>query len=684
MGISVVRLLFITMSFCSFLMGCKNPLSGENSTVDSGFHPGVVLSLENSVVSISNSSVMSGNNVTLSVQLKDQNGNAFTDPKVVNFSLSGGASTGSIGTVTSLGNGVYAATFTGNIAGTHLILNASADGDAITSAQPIVLVTPGIPTAISINSGNSQSGYTSEALSNSLVVLVKDSNGNNVPSATVNWAVVSGSGTLTSASSVTDSNGLASNALTFGLTTGVTNVTATIQGTPYSVSFSATANLRALTVLNVNPSTTFLEGGKTLTITGSGFVSGLSVSIGGAACTSVAVQSATQLTCVNPAHTVGVVNIQLDRYDAATATLTNGFTYSSTLFTTANLVSGILSTKGSSNGVGSAARFYHPTDLVESNGILYVSDTKNNLIRQINLATGLVSDLAGVRGVKGTTDGLGNVAKFNGPTGMAISGNYLYVSDTDNCSIRRIDLTTTQVTTWAGTSGSCLDSANGSVGNNIKFVHPWGLASDGTYLYVVDSQDAYLSLAANLIRKIDFATVTVTTIAGDGSCGGANGNGTAAQFCAPVGIAISGTNLFIGDMYYYKVRKIDMSVSPAAVTLFAGMNNATGSANGIGNVARFSRMGDIVSDGTYLYIADSGNNTIRKAEISTRNVTTVVGTAGTSGFLDGIGTAAKLYRPGGMALVGTKLYFTDMGNDAIRTYDTVTGAVSAYAGYGGF
>lgn len=443
--------------------------------------------------------------------------------------------------------------------------------------------------------------------------------------------------------------------------------------------------ITSLSITSISPSTTFLEGSKTVTISGTGFEAGISVTIDGVACTSVNVSSGSSLTCINPMHAAGAVDVVLTRSsDSTTATLTGGLTYSSTAFSSVDYVSGAPVTFGSSNGAGTSAKFYQPTDIVENNGVLYVSDTKNNLIRQINISTGVVSDLAGVRGSAGHADGLGNVATFSGPTGLAISAGYLYVAETTNCDIRRIDLSTTQVTTWAGTAGHCLGdgintlvpATNGTQGSAIGFSAPWGLQTDGTYLYVNDSASA-------TIQQINMSTVTTQVIIGSGSCATADGSGTSAGLCAPIGLALSGTNLFIGDPYYYKVRKADLSANPPAVTTFAGTNNSTGSTDAVGTSAKFGRIGDMVSDGTYIYLADSSNDTIRRIEIATQNVTTIVGTAGAGGYLNATGNTAKLSRPSGLALSGGNLYISDAGNNAIRVYNISTGSVTTLAGYGG-
>ncbi|SVC56897.1 uncharacterized protein METZ01_LOCUS309751, partial [marine metagenome] len=184
----------------------------------------------------------------------------------------------------------------------------------------------------------------------------------------------------------------------------------------------------------------------------------------------------------------------------------------------------------------------------------------------------------------------------------------------------------TAVTTLAGTGDN--GSANGT-GTSASFYNPFGITTDGTNLYVGDTNN-------HLIRQIVISTGVVTTVAGTGDNGSSNGTGTAASFYEPQGITTDGTNLYVAGNKTNLIRKI--VISTGAVTTLAG-TGSSGSANGTGTSASFNYPGGITTDGTNLYVADYGNSAIRQIVISTGVVTTLAGT-GDNGSSNGTGTAA--------------------------------------------
>ena len=210
----------------------------------------------------------------------------------------------------------------------------------------------------------------------------------------------------------------------------------------------------------------------------------------------------------------------------------------------------------------------------------------------------------------------------------------------------------TAVTTLAGTGSS--GSANGT-GTSASFYSPFGITTDGTNLYVGD-------LRNHLIRQIVISTGVVTTVAGTGDNGSANGTGTAASFYEPQGITTDGTNLYVAGNKTNLIRQI--VISTGVVTTLAG-TGSPGSSNGTGTAASFNYPEGITTDGTNLYVGDTSNHLIRKIVISTGVVTTVAGT-GSSGSANGTGTAASFYYPIGITTDGTNLYVADTSNNLIR------------------
>jgi ribosomal protein S11 len=158
----------------------------------------------------------------------------------------------------------------------------------------------------------------------------------------------------------------------------------------------------------------------------------------------------------------------------------------------------------------------------------------------------------------------------------------------------------------------------------------------------------------------------VTTVAGLSLIGTTDGMGAAAKFNFPQGITTDGRNLYVADTGNNTIRKI--VISTGAVTTLAGSAGQKGSADGTGAAARFDVPAGITTDGTNLYVADSSNNTIRKIVISTGAVTTLAGSAGLgqAGSADGRGAAARFCRPQGITTDGNSLYVSDTCNNAIR------------------
>jgi len=201
---------------------------------------------------------------------------------------------------------------------------------------------------------------------------------------------------------------------------------------------------------------------------------------------------------------------------------------------------------GSANGTGTSASFYLPYGITTDVTNLYEADRNNHLIRKIVISTGAVTTLAGT-GSSGSANGTGTSASFSSPSGITTDGTNLYVSDSSNHLIRKIVISTGVVTTVAGTGSS--GSANGT-GTSASFNYPFGITTDGTNLYVSDTSN-------HLIRKIVISTGEVTTEAGTGSSGSANGTGTSASFCSPSGITTDGTTLYVADQVNHLIRKIE-------------------------------------------------------------------------------------------------------------------------------
>ncbi|AYA38920.1 hypothetical protein D3Y59_11950 [Hymenobacter oligotrophus] len=222
-------------------------------------------------------------------------------------------------------------------------------------------------------------------------------------------------------------------------------------------------------------------------------------------------------------------------------------------------------------------------------------------------------------------------------------------------------------------AGGSIGYADGT-GTAARFFVPWGIAYDGSAnLYVADSEN-------NRIRKIVVATGEVTTLAGNGNAGAVNGTGTAAEFYLPRGIAYHNGNLYVAEYGAHRIRRI--AAATGVVTSYAGSTNASlGSTDGLGSLARFDSPTALACDASgTLYVADLGNNRIRKITGATTGVVTTL--AGSSqGMTDGTGTAAQFSGPIGVACDASgNVYVADAGNHRIRKIVAATGVVTTLAG----
>ncbi len=332
-------------------------------------------------------------------------------------------------------------------------------------------------------------------------------------------------------------------------------------------------------------------------------------------------------------------------------------------------VSTFAGTPPNKDGIGTEAKFNVTSDVTSDGTNLYVADAYNYSIRQVVIATGEVTTLAG-SGIAGSADGTGTGASFYIPSGITTDGINLYVADTYNHTIRQIVIATGVVTTLAGTAGTA--GSTDATGAAASFNMPYGIATDGINLYVADRNN-------HSIRQVVIATGVVTTLAGTGSAGSVDGNGTAASFRMPHDIAIDGTNLYVADTWNNTIRKI--VISSGAVTTLAGTAGTSGLTDATGTAALFYEPQGIVSDGTNLYVAERCNHTIRQVVIATGAVTTLAGT-GSVGAADGIGVAASFNAPRGMIIDGSNLYVADTYNHAIRQVVIATGEVTTLVGSG--
>jgi sugar lactone lactonase YvrE len=237
----------------------------------------------------------------------------------------------------------------------------------------------------------------------------------------------------------------------------------------------------------------------------------------------------------------------------------------------------------------------------------------------------------------------------------------LFIADSGNNVIRKVD-TNGIISTMAGNEGYSGYSGNGGAATSAVLSNPQGVAVDaGGNLFIADTLD-------NVIREIATNGI-ITTVAGNGTNGysGDGGAATNAEFWYPAGLAVdAGGNLFIGDLNNHVLRKVD--------------NN--GIITTLIDLPGFSAVGVVVDENDNLFIADSGNNAIVQAD-SNGIVTTVAGD-GTGGYSGdgGAATNAQLSLPNSVAVdTDGNLFIADSGNNVIRKVGT-DGIITTVAGNG--
>jgi len=323
-------------------------------------------------------------------------------------------------------------------------------------------------------------------------------------------------------------------------------------------------------------------------------------------------------------------------------------------------------------GPATIAELNNPNVAVDSSGNLYIEDVSNERIRKVAAATGIITTVAG-NGTAGYSGdgGPATSAELNGPGYLTVdaSGN-LYIADVGNNRIRKVAAATGIITTVVG-NGTYGYSGDGGPATSAELNGTGGMAVDGLgNLYIADINN-------NRIREVAAATGIITTVAGDGfgSYSGDGSAATSAELYLPRAVALDATgNLYIADAQNNRIRKV--AAATAIITTVAG--NGTYGYSGDGGPATKAELngpfGVALDASGNLYIADFGNNRIRKVAAATGIITTVAGngTAGYSGD-GGPATSAELIEPQGVAVDGAgNLYIADLANERIRKVSAVS------------
>ena len=298
---------------------------------------------------------------------------------------------------------------------------------------------------------------------------------------------------------------------------------------------------------------------------------------------------------------------------------------------------------------------------------LFIADTNHHRVIVTDL-DGKATDVIGA-GAIGLKDGSFDEAQFHQPQGMALSedGKTLYVADTENHALRAVDLEKRTVTTLAGTGKQGHDRRPDGPAAETALSSPWDVARIDRTLFIAMA-------GTHQIWKLDLDTGVVKLHAGSGPESAVDGPNEAATFSQPSGFATDGKVIYVADSESSTIRAVEAKAD-GRTTSVAGSNNlfGFGKDDGAGDKARFQHpLGVALHGPDTLFVADAFNNTIRRIELKTGEVTTWLGTGDAK---PGEPSAIGFYEPGGISVAGDTLYVADTNHHRVVAVDIPTKAV---------
>ncbi|HWT01861.1 MAG TPA: thioredoxin-like domain-containing protein [Pyrinomonadaceae bacterium] len=297
----------------------------------------------------------------------------------------------------------------------------------------------------------------------------------------------------------------------------------------------------------------------------------------------------------------------------------------------------------------------------EKSDRLFIADSNHNRVVVTRL-DGTLLEIIGT-GERGSADGEFARASFYRPQGMALDHDSLYVADTENHLVRRVDLKARKVETVAGTGRQMSEYGLTGPARAVPLNSPWDLQLSGRTLYIAMA-------GPHQIWKLDLDKQEVQTFAGSGREARIDGELAKAGFAQPSGLALEGKTLFVADSESNIVRAIDTGgPAPSVRTLAGGDLFEFGDEDGAGDDVRLQHPLGLAALGGKILIADTYNHKIKQLDPRDGTVKTLFGT-GKPGQADG--AQASFYEPGGLSVAGGKLYVADTNNHAVRVVDLKT------------
>jgi hypothetical protein len=299
-------------------------------------------------------------------------------------------------------------------------------------------------------------------------------------------------------------------------------------------------------------------------------------------------------------------------------------------------------------------------------GRLFISDTNHNRI----VITGLDGTLKQIigSGQEAFTDGKLAVSSFNHPQGLALDGETLYVADTENHTIRQVDLAAGTVTTIAGTGEQGHIRDGRGPGRTTELCSPFDL--------VCHNGTVYIAMAGiHQLWSLGLKDGMVGPFAGNGGEAITDGPLASAQLAQPCGLTTDGVKLYFADSETSSIRSADIDSNGNVRTIIGLDLFVFGDADGSDHHVRLQHpMGITHYDGA-LYITDTYNHKIKRVLPVTRSAFTVLGT-GSAGHTDSPALESQFSEPSGISFANGKMYIADTNNHAIRVADIESGEVS--------
>ena len=298
----------------------------------------------------------------------------------------------------------------------------------------------------------------------------------------------------------------------------------------------------------------------------------------------------------------------------------------------------------------------------ETGDRLFIADTNHNRIVVASLA-GKVTAVIG-SGEEGLADGDFSSALFNHPQGMELEGDALFVADTENHALRKVDLVAGTVTTLAGNGNQGNRREGHGPGLSTELNSPWDLAFHDNKLFIAMA-------GCHQLWVMDLELGLVGPYAGSGGESISDGAMDQATLAQPSGITTDGNRLYFADSETSSIRSAELEPNGRVRTIIGLGLFEFGDRDGEGHHVRLQHPLGITDRDGALYVADTYNHKIKLIMPVLRSSETLLGT-GKAGYLDGGALEAAFSEPSGLSIAGGKMFIADTNNHQVRVADMET------------